>query len=98
MLAAAQASQMSKLEAPSGASGDETPTQICIASCCGGWCVIVGLTLFLLFLLNGYAASTNSSAESWSRTWVWMSLAHQTDALDDRIFPPPPPPHYIMNQ
>lgn len=62
--------------------------------CCGCTCwVLLGLWV-LYMVLHSIPASGVTDAPSWSRSLIWMSIAHHHEDVMAAITSPPPPPSF----
>lgn len=70
--------------------------QQCCLRCCGNACWVVLALCIVAWVTHSFAVEGTSSladAPAFSKTLIWRSLAHHTDAWDEwktSVSPPPP--------
>lgn len=72
---------------------DEKEVETATVRCCGAFLCILVLMLALTWVVHAIPVSTITDIPPFARSAIWMSIAHHTDAWQQRqsgTSPPPP--------
>ena len=70
--------------------------QCCLRSCGGACWVLLGLCI-VAWVAHSFAVGSVADAPAFSKTLIWMSLAHHTDTWQNwQATTPPPPPDFAQ--
>ena len=53
--------------------------------------IVIGFVLLVGYIPVG---DGSNDGPGWSKTWVYLSIAHHLDVYGEAAFPPPPPPGF----